>query len=1053
MEKKPDKNMNQKHHGIQLAKTLRFPLGQLLLVALCTGTALSAPGYRSAAWLAPAGLVSSAPPPPASSAGLLDKVVSGQVSSAKGEPLPGVTVLLKGTSIGTVTDAAGNFSFSIPDNTGTLIFSFIGFQTREVAVSQSGKLKVVLEDDTKALEEVVVVGYGTQKKVSMTSALSEVKGEELTRRPVSNVAQALQGQAPGLTILDKGGGPGKSNVTMRVRGITTLSGDNNPLVIVDGIEQRLSDINPDDIESISVLKDASSTAIYGSRAANGVVLITTKRAKAGKVSLSYNGFFAMQHSTNNPEHMEVGDYMRMQNLAYQNVGSPAKYTDAQIEEYVNATDRYKYPLPYTMAEAVLRPAPQLNHSLSLSGGNDNFRARLSLRYQDQGGIIPNSESQLSEVRVNTDFKVSSKIKIGTDVNYRSVNFLAPSEEFRVFERLKHGSIWTVPKYPDGTYGISAQGQNALMYAEVHGTARQANDLIIGNIKADWELFKGLTFTTQLAARMNMLTGKVFNNSYQINDYYDPKIVRRSVPLNSLRETRDITRELTLNNLLNYATTVGQHAISALAGYSEISNKGNMLYAYRQGFYNNDIQSISQGTDDNTKNNGGGEEQWGLRSFFGRFNYAWHDKYLFEANGRYDGSSRFTSTNRYSFFPSFSAGWRVSEEAFWGNLNQVINELKLRGSWGKTGNQAVALYSYFPRLNLVNYTFSGAPVQGFLQQQMTNEDLSWETTTQSNVGLDLQFLNNRISFGVDYYNKRTDGILLLLPVPGTLGLQASPQNAGMVDNKGWEFAASSRNTFGNFGLDANLNFSINNNNVVNLAGTGPYITGSIRETRMITGEGYPISSFWGYKTGGLFQSEEEVRNYPTVGVGIKPGDVKYLDLNQDGKIDAEDMTYLGPSFPRYIFGSGINASYKNFSLNVLFQGAAGMKTTFSGALGDLGNLEGFAHKILTNNYWTPENPQARFPRPTKFDVRNTYMSDREMIDAAYLRMKNIQLMYQLPASLAQKAFMERMSVYVSGTNLLTFSKLNEWNLDPESSAGRVQDYPQTSLYTLGVNLQF
>lgn len=978
--------------------------------------------------------------------------VSGTVTDENNQVIPGVNVVEKGTTNGTTTDASGRFTLEVRDERSIVVFSFIGFTTTEITVGTQTEFAVRLEADVKALDEVVVVGYGVQKKVSVTSAVSEVKGEELTRRPVSNVAQAMQGQLPGVTIQDLGGGPGKSNVVMRVRGVTTLSGNNNPLVIVDGVEQRLSDINPADIESISVLKDASSTAIYGSRAANGVILITTKRAHAGKVSLSYDGFYAVQRAINNPEHMGLEDYMRMQNIAYQNVGSPPRYTEQQIQEHVNATDRYKYPLPYTMAEAVLRPAPQVNHSLSVSAGNENFKTRLSLRRQYQAGIIPNSESKLSEIRVNTDFKISPKINIATDVNYRYVNSLAPVNEFIVLERLKHGSLWTVPKYPDGTYGISAQGQNALMYAEMGGTSKTLDDYIIANIKGDWQILKGLKFTTQFAANMTMTTGKNFDNSWEVRDYYKPEIVAFSRPVNRLTEIRNNVREYTLNSLLNYAGTFGTHALNMLAGYSEIESKGNMLNAYRQGFYNNEIQSLDQGTNDNTKSNGGNEYQWGLRSYFGRVNYSFKDRYLFEANARYDGSSRFMGSNRFSFFPSFSAGWRLSEEKFWSNMLNIVSELKVRGSWGQTGNQAVALYSYYPTLELLNYSFSGLPVQGYAQQQMTNEDLSWETTTQSDIGLDAQLLNGRVSVGLDYYYKRTDDILLVLPVPGTLGLRASAQNAGTVENKGWEFSAGTHNSFGQFRLDVDLNFSINNNQVVDLAGTGPYISGNLKEVQYITGEGYPINSYWGYKTGGLFQTEEEVLNYPNLGKGIGPGDVKYLDLNGDGKINADDMTYLGPSFPKYIFGSAFNLTYKAWSLNLLFQGAAGANVFFSGSLGDMGNLEGFTHKIYTNNYWTPENPDARFPRPTKFDVRNTYQNDREMINASYLRLKNIQLMYQLPTAVANKLFSQRIGIYASGTNLLTFSKLNEWNFDPEASAGRVQYYPQTSLYTMGVNIQ-
>ncbi len=710
--------------------------------------------------------------------------ITGQVKGSSGEPLEGVSITIKNTEQATVTGNAGRFQIAVPIGS-TLIFSHTGYTTFEATVGNSSTIDVTLAGSADQLNDIVVVGYGNQKKVSLTSAVSDIKGKDLVRRPVSNVAQALQGNVPGLTVLDQGGAPGKSDVRIRVRGITTLSGNNQPLILVDGIEQKISEVNPSDIESISVLKDASSTAIYGSRAANGVMLVTTKRAKQGKPVVSYDAFYAVQKSANFPEHMEVGDYMRLQNIGYLNVGSPAKYTDAEIEEYVNATDRYKFPLPYTMAEAVLKSAPQINQSLSISGGSENLKTRLSLRHQNQQGIIPNSDAKLTEIRLNTDYKILKSVKISGDINYRHLNTLSPVDEFKVFERLKHGSLFTVPKYPDGTYGISAQGENALLYAEIHGTYKTSSDFIYGNAKAEWEILKGLVFTTQFAARIEVPQEKKYFNKYNVYDYYDPTLLRRTIPNNNLTETRNIGRETTVNHFLNYSTDFGNHGINILAGYSEIKSNGYGLTAYRQGFYNNDIQSIQQGANDNTKSNTGIDSIWGLRSYFGRINYSFDNKYLFEANARYDGSSRFTGGNRYSFFPSFSAGWRISQEYFWNSLTNIFPEFKLRGSWGKTGNQAVALYSYYPTLNLLNYTFDNLPAQGYVQQNMINEDITWETTTQSNIGIDAQLFNNRISFSIDRYNKRTDGILLVLPVPGTLGLQPSTQNAGIVDNKGWE----------------------------------------------------------------------------------------------------------------------------------------------------------------------------------------------------------------------------------------------------------------------------
>ena len=978
--------------------------------------------------------------------------LSGTVTDESGEPLIGVTVAIKGTTEGTSTVEGGTFSLNARKD-DILLFTYIGFTSQEITYTGQSSIRVQLKLSDTSMEEVVVIGYGTQKRVSVTSAVSEIKGDDLQRRPVSNVQQALQGQVSGLTVLDQGGAPGRSNTTIRVRGITTI-GDNNPLIIVDGIEQPMADLNPNDIESISLLKDASSTAIYGSRAANGVLLITTKRAKAGELSILYDGFYAIQSANNKPEHMGLEDYMRMQNIALTNVGSALKYTEDQIQEYISATDRYKYPLPNTWFDVMLLNAPQINNSLSISGGNESFKGRVSFRYQDQDGIIKNSGSNIYDIRTNGDLKISSKIKLQTDVNYRYTTNSGPASQFNVFNIMLHASQWTVPRYPDGTYGLSPQGRSPLVENEVGGFSRQAEDYIVGNVKGEWEIIKNLRFTTQFGARINMFASKNYLNSYEIRDYYNSDLIKKSVPLNDLTESRDITREYTLNNLLNYSTVFeDNHALGILVGYSQIKNEGDSLSAFRQGFYNNDIQSIGQGAGDATKDNDGKELTWGLRSFFGRVNYAFQNKYLFEANGRYDGSSRFTGNNRYSFFPSFSAGWRLSEEPFWAGIKDQVNEFKIRGSWGKTGNQAVDLYSYFSTLNLLNYSFNGLPVQAYSQVKMANENLTWETTTQANIGLDAQFLNNKITLSIDYYNKKTDGILLVLPVPGTLGLQAAPQNAGRVDNKGWEFNGSYHNTFGQVGFSGNLNFNININSVVNLAGTGPYISGTNVDPMFFTGEGYPINSFWGYKTAGLFQSQEEIDNYPTIAQGIKPGDVKYLDLNGDGIINGDDMTYLAPSFPKYTFGSSLNFTFKRFALNLLWQGAAKVSTRLSGALAEMGNQEGFTHKIYTNNYWTPENVNAEFPRPTKFSLLNIQSSDRMLIDGSYLRLKNVQLQYTIPSDILDQTFIKGINVYASGTNLLTFSNLNRWNLDPEIAAGRANYYPQTALYTLGLKLQF
>lgn len=972
--------------------------------------------------------------------------------AATGDILPGVYVLVSGTTIGTTTDLEGKYSLQVPNASVLLRFSFIGYLTQEISLAGRTVLDVALASDVSQLEEIVVIGYGTQKKVSMTSAVSAVSGEKLTERTVANLQQSLQGKLTGLTILDLGAAPGKTNYSLRVRGITTLS-SNNPLVIIDGIEQELSDINPNDIETVTLLKDASSTAIYGSRAANGVILITTKRGKSGKLSLAYSGYYALQKSNDLPTHMETREYMEMQNIAWINTYGYPTFTQEYIDEYVagEKTDPLKYPKVNDWHNIVLKVAPMMSHTLTATGGSETVKALFSTRIQDQEGIIPNSEAKIREIRVNTDMQVFKNLSVGTDLNYRYRNRLSPTQERAVFNRILQLSQFTVPKYPDGTYGVSSDGHNPLMYAEIGGLSRFREDYITGSIKADLNIIEGLKLSVQYGGYINSNYEKNYTNSYQIRDYYDPNVIKKTVSPNKLTEVRNSTREFTLNSLLTYTNTFGAHFVNALAGYSQIQNTNNNLSAYRQNFFNNDIQSLSQGADDASRTNSGIDSEWALSSYFGRVNYTYLDKYLFEINARYDGSSRFASGNKFSFFPSYSLGWRISKEEFWGKLDQAINEAKIRVSYGKTGNQAVSLYTYIPTLGLQTYTFNDQAVSGLVQTTMANPDITWETTTQTNFGIDLEFLKSRILLSVDYYYKRTDDILLVLPVPGILGLTASAQNAGRVDNKGWEFLLESKNRFGQFSFNGNLAFNINHNKVIDLAGTGPYI-GTNQETRKMTGEGYPIDCFWGYRTDGYFQTEEEVASYPNIRSQIAPGDVKFLDLNHDEAITPADMTYLGPSFPVYTFSSTWDMKYKNFGLSLFWQGAGGYWARVGGALEEMGIWGSFCSKYVTNNYWTPENRNAKLPRPLKFDNRNINFADRDRTDGTYLRLKNIQLSYEMPSRLSQRIGIDNIVIYAAVTNLLTFAALNELEVDPES-IGRKEQYPQTSLKTIGINIKF
>lgn len=982
--------------------------------------------------------------------------VKGTVKDADGKGLTGVSVVIKGAKQGTATDENGNYTINAKSG-DQLVFSFVGFASQTVSVQKEGSILNIKLIATKAeLDDVVVVGYGVQRKVSMTSAVTQIKGEEVARRPVSNLQQALQGQAPGLTVLDRGGEPGRTSATMRIRGITTFSGNNSgnssPLIIVDGVEQTFFNLNPEDVENISILKDASSTAIYGSRAANGVVLVTTKRAKAGKVKVTYNGYYATQKSTNSPQMMDEESYMRYEQLAYTNSGIaiPNRYTDANIQAWVTATDRYKYPYANTWFQTVLQTAPQFSNNFSFSGGNEFSKTRVSFRSLEQGGIAPNHNASIRELRVNNDFKISDKLKLSTDINYR-YNYSSKPYSPDIFNRFLHGTLWAVPKYPDGTYGLSPQNFNPLLIAEQSGYDRIATHYMYGTARLDYELIKDLTFTAQLSGVVNYQEQKTFQNAFTNKDVNTGGVY--SVANNTLTEARTRYYELTTNYLVNYRKQIKKHELKGLAGYSEIYNNGNSISAYRERFYNNDIQSLGQGASDATRNNGGSDYEYGLRSVFARINYAFDSKYLLEVNGRYDGSSRFASENQYSFFPSFSTAWRMSRESFFQKLNLPINELKLRGSWGKTGNQTVPLYSYYSSLSQGSYTFGGSAATSFSATSLADRTITWETNTQTDIGIEGEIFKNHVIFSIDYYKKRTEGILLALPLPTVIGFTSSNQNAGIIDNKGWEFALSYRNNDHTVHYSLSGNMAISTNNVVDLKGAGPFISGNDLDPRYIVAVGLPFNAHWGYKTAGYFQSQAEINAYPTIAAGTKPGDVKYVDLNNDGKINADDMTMIGNPFPKYTFGLNSEVSYKDFTLNLFFQGAAAVDTRISGAMSELGIAEGFTTKLVTGNYWSTTNTNARFPLPRKNDFRNVSTSDRMILDGSYLRLKNIQLTYSLNMSLCKKLKIAGARVYVSATNLLTFSKLNEWNLDPEAESGRVSYYPQTRLVTFGLNLNF
>ena len=1000
--------------------------------------------------------------------------ISGVVKDERGEPVIGANIIEKGTTNGTVTDADGKYSLTVPAGS-ILLVSYIGYNSQEIKVGSEQVVNITLREDAEALEEVVVVGYGQQKKVSITGAVGNIKSENINRLANSTTA-SMQGVSPGLTILDKGGSPGRATTTLRIRGITTIN-NSDALLLVDGVEQRISDINPDDIESISILKDASTTAIYGSRAANGVVLVTTKRGKDGGVKIDFNTYWGIQDVTNTPEHMETVAYMQQQNYAFKNAGQAPRYSDTFIQEWKDNhnSDPITYRVANQWQDAVYRSALQQNYSLNVSGGNEKAKALMGLRYYKQGGVVPNFSSDIKEIRVNSDFKPFERFKISADANFRSRYSLAPVGAYDydvngggIFYSMYHATQFVVPQYSDGSYGLGNKNANPLMLARMAGDDKEWDNLFVGNVKAEVDILDGLKFTAQYAQRYAFKKMVKFNNAYTVtdnqfldwtatakNEAYNPSATRlrkRDISRNSMNDKREDINEYTLNLLLNYTKQFGKHNLGVLAGFSQIENKWSHNESYRQDFYNNDVPSMNMGSESTWKSYGYNTE-FALRSYFGRLNYNFDNRYLLEANLRYDGSSRFTGTNQYGTFPSFSAGWRISNEAFWSDgLRNIISDLKLRASWGKTGNQTADLYAFYESYVSTTYNFNDNVVQGYMQEALANKDLKWETSTQTDIGLDAGFLDNRLTLGADYYYKRTDGILVKLPISGTIGLDAPVQNAAIVDNKGFELSLDWKDNIGKVTYGVNFNISNNWNKVVSLGGANPTLDGGSADVIRTVREGYPINSYWGYQTDGFLTQQDIDNKYPVYDSRMTLGDLKYVDRNDDKKIDAEDMTVIGNEFPRFPFALSANVAWKGFDFSFMLQGVIDAQTRVSGALAEGGNFEGFTLDIF-KDYWTAENTDARFPRPRKSVDYNSMMSDFWVIDANYIRLKNVQLGYTVPRELSKKWYVDKARIYVAGSNLLTFSPLKEWGLDPEFVSGRFLYYPQTSVYTIGLNLTF
>ena len=989
------------------------------------------------------------------------KPVKGKVVDRFNNPLPGATIQVTHSPEKTITDVDGNFNFETIED-AELIVSYIGFRTLKLKTAGENFIHVVLDEDSQLLNDVVVVGYSTNKKVNLSGSVSSLNSEKLASRRVSNVSSALQGMAAGVTVTTQSGEPGGNGGHIRIRGIGTFGGDSAaPLVLVDGVEGTIDEVDPNIIESVSVLKDAASASIYGSRAANGVILVTTKRGGSqDKFSISYKGYFGFQGATMLPQKVDALEYMQLENVAAGNDGSDLPYSDEYIREYVAgmATDPDIYPNTDWQDLILTENGFNHGHTLTLTSSSERIKTLTSIGYLDQTGIVVNSSYRKISVRNNMDIKLSDRLDMKFDIQVSNANKNSSPYEGHAFNYMNTRTPNIVNQFTTGLYNGAngLMGNNPVLLLREGGIVK--NNVIRATMAMalTYKILDGWNVSVQATPRYITKNNHNYKNS--VTTYGDPEgttSFKSGETYNSLTESAYRYFYWNTQALTNYEKQLDDHYFKVMAGMECQTYTEKTLSAYRQVFNFPQYDQIDAGNIENM-NNGGGEYQWAINSFFGRLNYNYKERYLVEANIRTDGSSRFAEGNRYGVFPSFSAAWRISEEPFMESIRDRVDNLKLRASWGKLGNQNIGS-SYYPttqQLSTGSISMGGNLYTTSAVTSLSNRDLTWETSTMTDLGIDLS-LFGCINITADWYRKITDGILMKLDIPNHIGMGAPFQNAGKVRNQGWELSVGySKKLTRDFSLDAALTLSDVKNTITDMRGTSS-TSGDIRNQ-----EGSSINSIYGLICDGFINSQEEAdeinANCPQFGTTVYPGDLKYRNVSGDNKITTDDKTIIGSTVPRYSYSFNLGVGYKGIRLSAFLQGV-GKADGYLNSYYVMPCYQGGTYRKEHLDYWTEQNHDASTPRLSYKSSNNTYTSSFWMKSAAYLRLKNLQLGYDLPS----KWFRNKVNMSVSfvGRNLFMF--YNKAPFDPEVTASTstyyqgVDFFMQPSVRTLGfsVKLQF
>ncbi len=993
------------------------------------------------------------------------QTVSGTVIDGEtGEPLPGVNILLEGTEIGTSTDINGEYSINVPDREGTLIFRYIGYITQRVEVDGRDQIDVNLVFDTIIGEEVFVVGYGVQQRSLTTGAISRIESQSIEQSGALRVEQALQGRTAGVTVMQNSGQPG-SGATVRIRGIGT-TGDAEPLYMVDGMPVSGIDyLNPGDIESIEVLKDASATAIYGARGANGVVMITTREGTPGPIQISYDGYVGFQNPWKKTDLLNAPDYMKIMNESYANDGRSIPFPDIddRIQEVGDGTD--------WQDEVFYYNAPITNHSLRLSGGSETSTYMTSLSYRLQDGIVAEGKSNYERItaRFNSDHN-RGILSYGNRLTYtyNESRGIDPNEEFGgVMARVANIDPVTPVKDEDGNFAQSPYASqevvNPVAGIEIINS-RARTDKLVGGLYGELSILPSLSFRSAFDIDLAIGNTRSFEPEYDLGG----NVINTTT--SAMQEENKYLAWQT-NHVATFQQEVANHNYSILAGFeaSRIQNEWVGGTAFNLTMPTFDHAWLSTGTDEDSQANWGGTSIESLLSYFTRLNYDYDNRYMLEGVFRIDGSSKFGPANRWGYFPAFSVGWMISDEAFMDDATGV-NMLKLRGGWGQNGSDNIGQFTYTPTITThAGYAFGVTPQQvtGAYPGQIANPNLQWETSEQTSVGIESAFLDYRLTLNLDYYIKNTKGLLLEAPIPSFIGSGAPTINGGDIRNTGFEIEAGFRQTFDDWRFSVNLTGTYNENEVTAIDNDEGRLFGAGVSTAMdhvaMAEVGKPIAFFWGYETAGIFQDEEEIQNHVNsegdlIQPNARPGDLIFVDQNDDGQITDEDRVKIGNPYPDFTAGLNFDVSWRNWDMNMFWYGAFGQDIFTGGTRRHDLSMPNWKDDVLDR--WTEDNPSETHPRVTINDPNGNYVrpSDFFIEDGSFVRLRNLNIGYSLPATVAGVTGANNIRLYMAAQNLLTFTGYS--GHDPEIGSSWALDvnidrniYPHARTITLGLNVDF